>query len=200
MASIVGIVNSALIKVGAKKLIGSLDEGTPGANFGAARYEEIRDELLRGHPWNFAVARAKLARLSTTPNHKWEYEYSVPSDWLRTMWISDNEDGVGYIDYNEESGMIRADADELWMKYIRKVDDPNVMTPDFREVIAYKLAIEAAISIANSNTLSELMQQRFDRAWTKALSTDSLGDRPGQMPAGSWTTRRFGTARTTYRW
>lgn len=195
MATEVGIVNSALIKVGVKKLIISFDEGTPGANLASARYTEIRDELLRGHPWNFATARAKLARLSTTPNHEWAYEYSLPSDWLRTMWISGNEDGTANTDYREEGGKIVSDSTELWMKYIRREIDPNVMTPDFRELIAFKLASEAAINISNSTTLAEAMDAKFNKAWIKATSVDSLGDRPGRMPAGSWTTSRFGTRR-----
>lgn len=196
MASEVGIVNSALIKIGSKKLIVSLDDGTPGANFGSARYAEIRDELLRGHPWNFAVHRVKLARLSTTPNHEWAYEYTLPTGWLRTLWIAGNEDGSGFADYREEGGKIVSDFDELWMKFVYQETDPNIMAPDFRELIALKLATEAAIHIANSATLASGLEEKFGNAWMKAMSVDSLGDRPGRMGVGSWTTSRFGTTRT----
>ena len=35
--------------------------------------EEISDEILRGHPWNFAMARAKLARATETPEFGFSY-------------------------------------------------------------------------------------------------------------------------------
>jgi len=191
MASEVGIVNSAGTKIGAKNLISSFDEGTPLANLADNRYAEIRDELLRSHPWNFAVKRAKLARLAETPTFEFDYAYSMPTGWIRTIWIANNDQGDGYIEYREEDNKILSDEEEIYMKYITQVTDPNIMTPDFRELIAMKLAIEGAISIVNSNTLSELWQVRYDRAWRKATSIDSLSDRPDRRPHGSWVVYRF---------
>lgn len=190
MASVIGIVNSALYKVGAKKQIVSLDEGTPAANFMSARYEDLRDDLLRAHPWNFAVKRVKLARLAETPAYEYDYKYAMPSDIIRTLLLSDNSAGTGVVDYREESGTYFSNAEELWLKYVYKVTDPNQMTADFREVLALKIAIEAAITIANSNSMSETMEARFQKAMLKAMSVDSMSDRPSSLPSGSWTTCR----------
>ena len=66
MASEVGICNSALVKIG-EPTITALDQGGKAASTCNELYEKLRDELLRRHQWNFAVARAKLARLSETP-------------------------------------------------------------------------------------------------------------------------------------
>jgi hypothetical protein len=191
MASEVGIVNSAGIKIGVKNLITSLSDGTPLANLGANRYEEIRDELLRSHPWNFAVKRAKLARLSETPTYEYTYAYSMPDLWLRTILVADNDHGDGYIDYKEEDNKILTSAEDVYMKFVSKVTDPNIMTPDFRELIAMQLAVEGAINITNSRSMSDYWKDEFKSAKIKAKSTDSLGDRPDIRPQGSWATQRF---------
>lgn len=191
MASEVGIVNSAGIKIGVKNLISSLNDGTPLANLGANRYEEIRDELLRGHPWNFAVKRVKLARLSETPAYEYTYAYSMPDKWLRTILVADNDHGDGYIDYKEEDDKILTSAEDVYMKYVGIVTDPNIMTADFRELIAMQLAIEGAINITNSKTMADRWEAKFDTAIIKAKSTDSLGDRPDIRPQGSWAIQRF---------
>lgn len=191
MASDVGIVNSAGIKIGVKNLITSLSDGTPLANLGANRYEEIRDELLRGHPWNFSVKRAKLARLSETPSYEYQYTYSLPDLWMRTILVADNDHGDGYIDYKEEDGKILTSAEDVYMKYVSKVTNPNIMTPDFRELIAMQLAIEGAINITNSKSMADRWEKKFDKAIIKAKSTDSLSDRPDIRPQGSWVNQRF---------
>ena len=62
MASVLGICNSGLIKLGASTIM-SLTEGTKNANLCNEQFAKLRDEVLRGHNWNFAIARAKLAQL-----------------------------------------------------------------------------------------------------------------------------------------
>jgi len=191
MASEVGIVNSAGIKIGAKQRIISFEDGTPLANLGADRYHEIRDELLRGHPWNFAEDRAKLARSSETPEFKYAYKYALPTGWMRTVAVYDNDAGVGWVDYKEEKGFILSNAEDIYLVFVFQVTDPNLMTPDFRECIAMQLASEGAIPIVQSKSLSEKWEKRFDKQLIKAKSNDSQGDKPDRRPDGSWTSRRF---------
>ena len=192
MASEVGIANSCFRKIGSKNKIGTFDEGTAAANFASDRYAELRDELLRSHPWNVATKRAKLAKLSTGPTvpADWNY-FQLPSDHLRTVQIFDNDAGVGSVQYYEEDGKISAGREELWTTYIFQLTDPNQMTPDFREALAYKMAVEAAIDLVASRALSERMEDRFDKALLKATSTDAQSDGPRQLPRGSWVTERF---------
>jgi hypothetical protein len=189
MASEVGIGNSALIKIG-KATIVSFDEGSPGANFINNRYTDCRDELLRMHPWNFAMARAALARLAEVPAFEYSYFYQLPTDWMRTIGAFDNDTGKGHLDYQEEDGMLATNAESVYLKYVYKVTDPNAMTPDFREALAYRLAIDGAISLASSNTMHDRMKLRFDDALITAKSTDALANRATPLPRGSWVTRR----------
>ena len=186
MASEVGIVNSAGRKIGVKNRVISLDDGSPLANLGADRYEEIRDEILRGHPWNFAMARAKLARATEEPGFEFTYKYVKPTGWVRTIGVFNNDAGTGWVDYKEEGGHILSDAEDLYLRYVQKITDPNLMTPDFRECIAIQLAEEGAISITNSKGMAEKWERKLPKALNKAKSTDAMSDRPDRRPMGSW--------------
>src|SRR3546814_13239477 len=66
MADVTGICNSALAKIGAARIT-ALGEASRNASLCAELYDKCRDDLLRAHSWNFATARAKLARADTAP-------------------------------------------------------------------------------------------------------------------------------------
>jgi len=194
----VATANSCFRKIGVKQTIGSFDEGTAAANFASARYYELRDDLLRAHPWNFASKRAKLAKLSTGPTTPADWNYfQLPADWLRTLAIHDNDAGIGTgMEFYEEDGKISAGREEAWIRYIYGVEDPNAMTPDFRESLAYSMAIEAAIDLVGSRTLSTMMEERFITKLRQAKSTDSMSDGPRMLPRGSWVSQRFRSSPT----
>ncbi|MDJ0951651.1 MAG: hypothetical protein QNJ94_22300 [Alphaproteobacteria bacterium] len=189
MATEVGICNSALAKIGAKR-IASLTEGSKNANICNEQYEKLRDDLLRAHVWNFAVTRRQLARLSEAPAFEFQYKYQLPSDWLRTISVHDNAEGAGTVAYRIEGRTLHTAAEQVYLRYVRRAEDPNEMTADFREVLATLIARELAIPLANSNTLFQLMDDRFRGRFRRARSADSVEDFPDRMPAGSWATAR----------
>ncbi len=114
MASIVGICNSALIKLGASTIL-SLTEGSKNANLCNEQYEKLRDDLLRAHPWNFAAARQKLARLADAPAFGFAYAYQLPAAFLRAIEVSGNDSGRGGAAYKIEGRTICALGDAAAM-------------------------------------------------------------------------------------
>jgi hypothetical protein len=189
MASEVGICNSALVKIGASRIV-ALDEGSKNANLCGELYPKLRDDLLRSHTWNFATVRAKLAQLATTPEFGFAHEYQLPSDWVRTVSVHDNDAGAGAVEYRIEGRKLRASAGELYLRYVRVVTDVNEMPADFREALALLLARDVAVPIAQSNALRESMADSFREALARAKSTDALEDYPEALPPGSWVTVR----------
>lgn len=189
MTSEVGICNSALNKIGAK-YIASLSEGSANANACNEQYAKVRDALLRSHNWNFAMKRVQLAQLSTTPAFGFDYEYQLPSDWLRVVSVHDNDEGTGAVKYKIEGKKILTDSDELYLRYVHQITDPNEMTADFHEALAYLLAKDLSTKIANSNTLRELSGRDVSAAVLRAKSTDAIEDYPEEFPESSWVTER----------
>lgn len=204
MASEVDIANSALRKIGAQPIT-SFDEGTDNANVVDDQYPNVRDYLLRSHTWNFATKLKKLARSADTPAFEWDHQYPLPSDWLRLVTVSDNDAGHGTVRYeigydDDDGNVIFADVDELWIRYIARVTDPNRMSADFREVLSWALAREFAVSIAQSNTLSDRMDARFQSAFRRSRSTDGMEDYPKEFPASSWAAVRHSWVNTPFGW
>jgi hypothetical protein len=191
MASIVAICNASLRKVGASTITG-LNQGTKNANFCNDRYADLRDALLEMHTWNFAMKRVKLAQTTTTPTIKFDYSYTLPTDYLRAVSVFDSDEGHGIVDHKIEGGKVVCSANAVWMLYVAKITDPNVMSPLFREALAALMAVEAATSITESRALRELMTVEFKSALRKARSSDSQADLPDRMPVGSWVTGRSG--------
>jgi hypothetical protein len=185
MASETGICNSALVKIGATRIV-ALDDGSRNANACAELYPKLRDDLLRAHPWNFAVARAKLGRLATAPIFGFSYVYQLPADWLRTLAVSDNDRGEGAVEYRIEGRRLACSAADIWLRYVRVVTDANEMPADFREALAAMLGRDLAIPIAQSSALRETMDRAFRDAFGRARSTDALEDFPEALPEGSW--------------
>jgi hypothetical protein len=77
----VSICSDALILLGAKP-ISSFNDGTDEANSCDRLYPDVRDMMLMMYPWSFAYKKVQLAKLITTPNSEWTYEYQLPGDRL----------------------------------------------------------------------------------------------------------------------
>ena len=197
MATIAGILNTALQQIKVSKRVTGLNQSnSKEASAFDEVYEDKKDELLEMHKWNFATKRVQLARLSTTPPFEWKYEYQLPNDFIRVHRASDNSDGRGSID-NElaiEEGVLRTDAVAVYLKYVYRVTDPNLMTPTFRSAFAKLLAAQVAVSLTNDTSLRDRMYKEFQEdALPTAKSIDSLQDAPEQMPESEWVHARWGS-------
>jgi len=195
MASVTDVVNVALRLIG-QTPISSLTDGSSTANVMDDLYTEARDQLLRIHPWNFATKRVKLAQSSNTPVFEFDYAYPLPSDWIRTISVHDNDAGYGGLYYRTEflvnQNVIVCNSDQVYLRYVYQVSDPNYMTPDFRECLELLLARNAAIPISSSNVMFEALDKKFTKVLGRARSSDAMGGYPEMRPRGSWAKSRNG--------
>jgi len=201
MPGVTDIVNVALRKIGAKAIT-SLGDGSDNANIADDLYTEVRDDLLASNPWNFATKRVKLAQVATTPISEFDYAYALPSDWIRTVSVHDNDAGHGTVLYRSEfldsQRVLVASSNQLYLRYIYRVTDPNLMSSNFRKAFEAELAKELCIPITESNTLFEQLDKGAKRALNKARSTDAMGSFPELRPRGSWASARGGRNRNDF--
>ena len=195
MTSETDIAKEALYLLKAGR-IDSLSEDTNNAIKINDVFESVRDRLLRGHNWNFAQKWVKLAQSSTTPVFEFDNAYVLPADWIRTVSVHDNDAGAGGLLYREGEvagqGVILHSADELWMRYIYRVTDPNRMAADFITAFAYALAL-AVPGIPNASTTSLVELRKEARIMLReAKHSDAVGSAPERRPVGSWVTSRGG--------
>lgn len=195
MPSVTEVVNASLRLLGATRIT-ALTDGSTNANYASDVYAGLRDDLLRSSEWNFATKRQQLAQMATDPVYEYQHAFAVPSDWLKTIEIHDNDAGVGTVQYTTEvitgQRAILASREQLWMRYIYRQEDPNMWSVDFVRAMELALARDLAIPVAASGSLHDRFMVRAERALGRAKSADAMDSSPQRRPIGSWAASRGG--------
>jgi hypothetical protein len=179
-ASVVGICNSALLKIGSER-INSLGDDNKRAIACNEQWEKVRDEVLSDHPWNFATKRAALAQLDSTPAWGYAYEFQLPDDCLRVI-------GTQYPgqDYKIEGRKVLTDETELNILYIYRNEEPAYWSPKFCEAMALRLASDLAYHIAQSATLAQGLYATYQALLSDAKIVDAQEGSPSEMIVTEW--------------
>lgn len=183
MASEVQIARLALQHLGDRFSITSLEEATPEAEQVNLVYDEVRDMVLRSHPWKFAKKFTSPAFLVETPTFapppNWGYMYVYPSDCLRMLRIvntlGDDKPPIRYeIGLNSVGDrVILSNESEITLEYTSRVVDPNMYDSQFITGLAYRLAQYLAIPITGDRQRMADMQALADRELGLAMATDA---------------------------
>lgn len=186
MASVVGICNRALQKLGAARIT-SLTEDSRNARSCNNAYEAVRDAELRAHTWTFAVKRAQLAADSDAPlGDDFDLQYSFPSDCLRILPPAET-----YLDWTIEGRKILTnDVAPLNVRYVYRVTDPNKFDAEFIEAVAAKLADELCEEITQSNSKQAAARQSYKEAIARARKSNAFESLSAEPPEDSWVAAR----------
>ncbi|MFA5165578.1 MAG: hypothetical protein WC481_08475 [Candidatus Omnitrophota bacterium] len=149
----VKIANLALTGVGASRIT-SLTEDSQQARVVSEMYAQVRDEVLRSHPWNFAVDRATLSILADAPAFEYSYQFQLPVNCLRVLGAYDSS-GDKIEDYKVEGRKLLCDDSAVYIKYIKRVTDANEYDANFITLFGVRLSAEIAFPIANSASLGQ---------------------------------------------
>lgn len=192
MASKVDIWNAALTALG-RQIVANETENSTRANLVRSRYDNVRQNLLEDQ-WTFATKRVKLARLSTpTPVTHWQYYFQLPPDWLSMISVSFDVALRREAHYQLEDGrQLAADDEEIWIRYVADIEDPNIMTPSFREYLSAELAYQICIRSTELSGRRADMKSWRDDAMNRARSKDAQSDSNQVTPEDSWISARFG--------
>lgn len=186
MTSNVEICNVALTRLDRERITSLLDGSTSGNDCNAI-FGPTREELLRGHDWNFARSRQKLARLTATPTYEFDYAYQLPTDWLTTRAVHQDDGGRSTPAFRMEGQTILSSAEDIYLTYTKALTSPSGMPADFRNLFSYRLAEQ----LGKTSTLREEMAKLVRKAENRARSADAIEDAPDRRPQGSWVTMRW---------
>jgi hypothetical protein len=185
MASVVGICNRALQKLGAARIT-SITEDSRNARSCNNAYAAVRDAELRAHTWTFAIKRAQLAADATAPLFDYTNQFSFPSDCLRVLSPADAN-----LDWTIEGRKILTDgAAPLDVRYVYRVTDPNLFDAVFIEALAARLADELCEEITQSNSKQASARQSYEDAIARARKTNAFESLSAEPPEDSWIAAR----------
>jgi hypothetical protein len=185
MASQVEISNLAMTVLGADRIT-SMSDNTENARRLVAIYDNCLEDVLRAHPWNFAIVRESLALLVSTPTYGYDYEFQLPTACLRVIEVSDGSNVI--TDFKIEGRKLLLNYDSVYIKYISNITDPNQYTSQFIFVLATRLAAELAYAITNNKTTAELITKIYMDRLQKCKETDAQeSDSVNVIDQDKWT-------------
>jgi hypothetical protein len=184
------ICNSALYKLGAAR-IANLSEDSDNARYCDDNYEMVRDQVLRGSRWKFALTRTTLAPSATAPEFYYENAFLLPADCLRPIfpprldldWKVENHLG--------SPAILTNDGDTLEVRYIAKVTDTTIFDPLFVEALACKLAWQLCEKITQSTSKKESLMQEYTFAIREAKRINAIEIGHFIQPIDEWVSGRL---------
>lgn len=186
MASEAEIANRALKKLGAASII-EIGEDTPeGRALDRATFDQVRDELTRRHRWNFAIKRVALPAEVATPVWGPTRSFPKPVDCLRVLEVN------GFPEFRIEGDAIVTDqAAPLELRYVARIEDPNLFDVTFAAALAAHLALEICEDVTQSNSKFERMKAWAAETLREAKRLDAIEEPPETLPdEGNWLASR----------
>lgn len=191
----VDLANMSLIMLG-QQPIADLTDDNNRANLANKRLADVRDTVLRAHPWNCCIKRASIAVDATAPEWGYANRYQVPTDFIRMV---STEDEV--TPYRMEAGnegdspllYIVTDATEMNILYVAKITDVSKMDSTLKHAIAARLAAEIAVAVTGDVAQENAMLQKYEAVLMEARFEDSSSHNSLEtIRGGEWLDARLG--------
>lgn len=180
MASDVQICNRALIRLGADTIT-ALSEDSKEGRLCNILFDQVRQALLRSHPWNFAIARATLAASVTAPAFEFTYSYPLPSDCLRVWQLYNSNE-----DYKIEGKNLLTNAATVQIVYIKDVTDTSEFDSLFSTILSLRIGMELAYNITSNASISTALTDEYLKLRREAKLFDGQEGSAPKWDDGDW--------------
>lgn len=176
MPSLTEIANLALAMVGEERVTRLDTDTSKPARLCNEMLPQVRARCLSEHPWNFAVRRASLPALASSPSWGYAYAYQVPADCIRVLEI----DGADpHEPWSREGTAILTDLTApLSIRYIADVTDPARWSPMFVDMVAATLAERLALPLSASQSSRAAIAQLLADIRGRARAIDAAEGTP----------------------
>lgn len=195
MADRLSIYRGALRLLGPSNLA-SLSEDRPEKRSLDAAWQDSVEFMLEQGMWNFAIRAVQLQPdTDVEPLFGFDYAYSKPSDWVRTVSISyEAAFREGIREYEDETDYWHTSFNPIYVRYVSNDTafgwNIGAWRQHFSKALECYLAFECGLPISsdkgNRNDLHTLFKQRLQDAKTK----DAVDERVREKPPGRWTRSR----------
>ena len=164
----VQIAKLALQHLGDRYDITSLTEDGTEAEQVNLVFANVRDALIREHPWKFALRYYTPSALIGTPPARWGYMYTYPSDALK-VWrvvnpLDPNGDGLPPIKWTvarnaNDTKVLLTNESEPEFEYCKQVVDTAEFDANFDMALSYRIAEAIAMPITGDLAIKQAMGQ-----------------------------------------
>lgn len=169
-----------------------LDTGNAGLQLRAC-YDEMLDEVLGAHPWDFAKDLQALTAESPPPAFGFAFRYRIPKGdpyWIRPHMLDDKR-YPPEAQWQEVAGFIHTDEPgPLYVIGIKRVTDPALFSSYFVNTLAHRLAIQVGPALGVPDTRLDVVEKAFDKLLMNARSVDGQTGQPGPPEEGEFLSAR----------
>lgn len=201
MASRVGVINRALIKLGVQTIADPDEESEP-ARVSKQVFDDTVQAELRKNPWAFAIRRARLAASVTAPSFGFKTAFPLPTDFIRIVQVGDYFDfsavrnaplDRSVVPYRIEGRSIVTDLPApLNIRYVADISaDPGQWDATFVDALAARLSVEMCETLTKNTSKLTLMERLYQRAIGEARRLNAIESPPEPLPDNSWVMTRF---------
>lgn len=205
-AAKLSIYNNALGHLGERKLA-SLTENREPRRVLDDFYDNVLRYCLEQGQWTVSAGRQVeiAASGSVTPSFGFSNAFAKPSDWVRTIRISDSETfDPPLLRFSEQRGFWYSDASTLYVEYVSNSAtlgglDLSRWSEAYENYVTLRLARLACPRIANDSTRRQELLKEERKALAEARNLETSGKPPLMQMGGSWVRSRGGNSNTS-RW
>lgn len=150
------ICNGALDHIG-QFVLTSLAADSAFARWFNRNYEPTVAALLRTQTWNFARELHALSADVTAPAFRWNYQYTLPPNWLRVIQpTAGGKRGGALIPYEVSSNKLLTDeAPPFYVEIVMNRQDPGTWDPLFAALAKAQLAYEMSVKFTQLAKFTE---------------------------------------------
>jgi hypothetical protein len=165
MAAQIGIVNNALVELGATVLT-ALPSNKLESDTALAVYDDVYEDLLAKAPWRFAMRKLALSREVAVPPNEWTYQFTFPPQCLRILRV------YPMTPYEVFQDRIYADVQDLSADYVEKVSE-SLLPPPYVRLLSLELAVRMCMAITNDPQLKISLQNDARLQFAATLAADA---------------------------
>lgn len=196
----VDICNMALQELGCNKIASfHPPDNSVNARACARMYFRVLDNLLREHPWTFAISRFQLPMDTKSPLFGYSYAYPLPAGWRKIIPITNNEQyyfgapnqANGSMlgrQYSVEGNSILCNyTAPLNVRLVMYVDDTSKFDSAFDLAFSKMLAIEMCEELTQSNTKKQKLEDEMIVVIDKAKFANAIENPSHEPPEDRYT-------------
>jgi hypothetical protein len=175
MSTAVQVCSNALVELGGLP-INSFDNLSDRALAAANLYPQIRDAVLRSHPWNCATKRVVLSPDSVAPSFGWDYGFTLPGDNLRVLSITERPGD--HEAYEIEDGRILCDTNVIYLRYVYRNDNPAKWDSTLTRAMTLAMAAVLAIPVTEDKDKKIEKERELQALLRTARAVDGMETPP----------------------
>jgi len=184
----IGICNMALARIGAAR-VNALDYAPSDqipieAELCLLWYDQILDEVLTLHNWNFAIEPKDISAASTTaPAWGYTNRYTLPTNpyCLRVIRLDDQD-----IEWRRQGNCLVMDESEAKILYMGRETDAARYTALFIAALYTRLAQRLLPGLSEKYDLAEGLEADFQRTMSDARHFDAVECSVEEFETTTW--------------